>query len=467
MEKILDLRLKKSKFGHFFENGSTICLYNSLKIITLYIDQKILKWLNLLDGRTLNQVLKDLPKNLHQDFIRLVKDLVDAEIFMSFYKSEIEYLEKIKPLIFKKPNIRVAVLHLTDYCNLKCKYCFIEGSLPADYQRNDMSIEVMKASIDKFADIVNEKVLPKKPSIVFYGGEPLANWQTIKFGLEYIRQKQHNGQLMKINKVIITNGTLLNQEMCEVLNEHNVHVGLSMDGPEEFHDRNRVYHDGTGTFKDVYKNFKLLKANNISLSIASVLAKSNVDYISEIMHWLLDDLGMKALGFNHESILPNISEYDEEYEKKFAKAIIKGQEIIQQHEGVYERRMNHKINTFLNREILKSDCTGCGEQISISTMGEIGICQGYMGSRKTFKGSVFDDKYDVESDPVFIEWSKRSPLYMSQCMECAALSVCGGGCPRNADFLHGSIWEKDTAFCHFAKLSLEWMIWKKYEAMNM
>ena len=86
-----------------------------------------------------------------------------------------------------------------------------------------------------------------------------------------------------------------------------------------------------------------------------------------------------------------------------------------------------------------------------------------MGSRKTFAGSVFDAKHDPLKDSIFIEWSQRSPLNMVQCYRCQALATCGGGCPRNADHINGSIWEVDSAFCHFAKKAQEWMIWKKYE----
>jgi uncharacterized protein len=101
--------------------------------------------------------------------------------------------------------------------------------------------------------------------------------------------------------------------------------------------------------------------------------------------------------------------------------------------------------------------------MSISPDGQIGICQGYMGSRKTFANSVFEDQYSPLEDPVFWEWSRRSPLNMEKCFSCSALSTCGGGCPRNADFIHGSIWKIDSAFCHFAQKAQEWMIWKKYQ----
>ena len=54
------------------------------------------------------------------------------------------------------------------------------------------------------------------------------------------------------------------------------------------------------------------------------------------------------------------------------------QEIIQrEYPDVYEKRMGLKIQAFLKKEILKSTCTATGSQISVSTDGFIGVCQGY------------------------------------------------------------------------------------------
>ena len=65
------------------------------------------------------------------------------------------------------------VLHMTDYCNLRCKYCFIEGGQPENYTRKTMSEDVAKAAVDKFVEIVRRgHVENNAPTVVFYGGEP-------------------------------------------------------------------------------------------------------------------------------------------------------------------------------------------------------------------------------------------------------------------------------------------------------
>ncbi|MBP6989693.1 radical SAM protein [Candidatus Shapirobacteria bacterium] len=458
-------RLKKSAFGHFFQRDGSCCAYNALKIITIYFDVALCPYILRVTEIPANEVLKEIPENLKKRFLSALTAICNAHILVPLNYDEFSYLEKVKKIAFGGPRIRVLVLHLTDYCNLRCHYCFIEGNIPENYKRQNMTEKVIEKAIDKFGKIIDGQSFSKPPSVVFYGGEPLANWRVIKHGLEYLQKNQEAKSLpVKMDKILITNGTLIVPEVAEKLKKHNVMVSVSIDGPKKIHDINRVFRDGKGSFQKTMAGFQILKKVGIRPTVSCVLSKESLDYATAIIHWLLDELGVKALGFNHVSIVPNVSNYDPVYEASFGETLLKVQEIIQEeYPDVYERRMNYKINAFLDRRILKADCTGCGEQISVSPDGKIGICQGYMGSRKTFGGSVIDADYDPSKDSVFIEWSQRSPLNMPQCYHCSALATCGGGCPRNADYINGSIWEVDSAFCHFARKAQEWMIWKKYE----
>jgi radical SAM protein with 4Fe4S-binding SPASM domain len=83
-----------------------------------------------------------------------------------------------------------------------------------------------------------------------------------------------------------------------------------------------------------------------------------------------------------------------------------------------------------------------------------------MGSRKTFEHTVFEKSFFPDENEIFNEWSMRSPLNFEDCQNCPALATCGGGCPRNADMINGTIWKPDKAYCHFALKALKWMIWK-------
>ena len=106
-----------------------------------------------------------------------------------------------------------------------------------------------KAAVDKFAEIVRRgHVENNAPTVVFYGGEPLANWKVLQKTLEYIQKKEEEEKI-KFDKVIITNGTLIEPAMTDVLKKFGVMVSVSLDGVQEVHDANRIDYDGKGSFE--------------------------------------------------------------------------------------------------------------------------------------------------------------------------------------------------------------------------
>lgn len=366
-------------------------------------------------------------------------------------------------MVSEKVKIRNIVLQMTDNCNLRCKYCFIEDGIEESYTRKTMNEQTCKKALSKFFQLIEDEKFHEKPSVIFYGGEPLLNWETIKIALPYI---DHLSDISKIevDKVIITNGTLINDDIASTLSKYKVETCLSLDGNKELNDKNRLYKNNEGSFEQIVKAISILRKYDIEPALSCVMSKDSIYEIENIAKFFFEEIKIKALGFNHVSIIPNndqYSKYDEEYERNYASSLIKMQSLIQnEYQDVYEKRMGIKIKSFLDKELIVSTCTGTGEQISVSTDGQIGICQGYMGSRKTFNNSVYNDEYNPKKDKVFLEWSKRSPLKIKECRQCIALANCGGGCPRNAETLTGSIWNIDKAFCHFSKKAIKWILWE-------
>ena len=444
-----------SRFAHFLTKENLVCAYNALTMQSCYFSNE--EYNKILTFLSSEVILPDAFSNKE-----LCASLIENRIIVDGNTDD-RHLNIIKQKAFDGVTIRVMIIHLTDFCNLKCKYCFIEGGINEQYKRQNMTIKTIEKAIDKFFSILKQYKKEATPSIVFYGGEPLCNWDVMLHALRYIDEKKERD----VDKILITNATLFTPTIAAELNKYDVHVSISLDG-DECNNMNRIFHDNTPSFSEIIRGLEILRDASITPSISCVLSKENVSNHEQILRFFVEELRIKALGFNHVSIVPNLTYYDETYENKFADALIGVQEIIQSEYGdVYERRMNHKINCFLDKQLLRADCTGCGEQMSVSPNGEIGICQGYMGSRKTFNGTVFEDDYLPKDDPAFIEWSQRSPLTIESCLKCVALATCGGGCPRNADMLNGSIWNVDTAFCHFAKKAQEWMLWKQAEGKTI
>ena len=163
--------------------------------------------------------------------------------------------EDIKEWILREGLLQLT-LCATEDCNFRCKYCVYSDNYEysCGYSHKYMNFETAKKAIDHYFSLLEEakRYNPcKRLAVGFYGGEPLLNFKLIERCVEYI-EKEYSAY--KILHTTSTNASLLNEEKADFLMQHNFSIAVSLDGPEEEHDRNRVYANGKGTFKDIMKN---------------------------------------------------------------------------------------------------------------------------------------------------------------------------------------------------------------------
>ena len=108
------------------------------------------------------------------------------------------------------------IIHLTDKCNMNCKYCY-------EHKKDK---EISFDNIKKLVDNIVENDTSKSTVLSFYGGEPLLKFEMIKDTIEYVNSKEKKIDFMYS---ITTNGTLITDEVIDFFNDNNfVFVQLSM-----------------------------------------------------------------------------------------------------------------------------------------------------------------------------------------------------------------------------------------------
>jgi len=400
-----------------------------------------------------------LDENIKKFDPELVKILSENKIIVDDSLSETDDLKIIQDRLQHK-RIGILYLILSDHCNLACRYCFVENAMPEIYAKKHMSVDIAQKAIDLFAKCLSDGCSVDEPQIILYGGEPFINPNVLEFVLGYITKLKNEGRLPNNTSVTVnTNGTLITKSMVDVLKGFDkLTVALSLDGPKSIHDLCRPYHNGKGTFEDVMRVFSLLKSNGINPGLCCTISKYNVDDLLGIAKWFVTDLGIRSLGFNimidntHSGALcGDVHDYAVKVSEKLIECFKYFREV-----GVYEDRMMRKVNSFVDGMLYLYDCGGCGQQIVIAPDGSTGVCQGYLGTRKYFLPP--EEVVDPLSHEQWSEWRLRSPLNMSQCSNCIALGICGGGCPFNAHMRNGSIWSLDEVFCVHAKASTKFLI---------
>lgn len=159
-----------------------------------------------------------------------------------------------------KSGFRQLILNVTEECNLRCRYCIFSEAYPFDrsYSTARMSWDVARRAVDYYFSKVAQ-VKKRNPSwkgvVTFYGGEPLLNFGLIRKVIEYVKST-YSEQKAMFN--LTTNGVLLSDQIGDYLVDNDVAVSVSLDGPQEEHDRLRVFASGRGTFDKVYRNVRHL-----------------------------------------------------------------------------------------------------------------------------------------------------------------------------------------------------------------
>ena len=243
----------KSKIGnnYFWDNDSRLIIPypKLLKLIREICDNK--------GYIPQNSMLNELNKYYDNDEIIFYYNWfkkwnkIQLPSIKSYSNHSPAYIKKF----VQKTGLKSLILTVTEDCNLRCKYCAYSGNYVyrREHSKKYMSFEVAKKAIDYYFSQVNQgiKYNPfKKVLVTFYGGEPLLNFNLIKKCVSYINTNYDN---IDLDYSITTNGTLLSEKIIQWLLEHDFYLHISLDGPEEEHDRCRVYENGKGTFNDVMK----------------------------------------------------------------------------------------------------------------------------------------------------------------------------------------------------------------------
>lgn len=155
------------------------------------------------------------------------------------------------------------ILIASEACNLRCKYC-VFSSLYEGYRihaGNLMSWDVAQKAIDLFYAYNDSPKFrgysDRALNIVFYGGEPLINFDVIRRAILYAEQTKRPYQEVLIS--ISTNLTLLSMEQVHFFRDHDVFLNVSLDGPPKEHNRYRMFADGTPSAEVVLDRLKRIR----------------------------------------------------------------------------------------------------------------------------------------------------------------------------------------------------------------
>lgn len=205
--------------------------------------------------------------------------------------------QPFRPPLFRGKPVRrmhVMVKPTGPLCNLNCTYCYyLSKQLLLDTgDRWRITDEVLETFIRQYFQGQN----CKEVVFTWQGGEPTL------LGLDFFRrvvelEKRYCPPHVRCENDLQTNGTLLDEAWCEFLAEHNFLVGLSLDGPQELHDRYRKDPAGTGSFQRVFRAAKLLRRHRVNFAVLCCVNRLTARHPLQVYRFLRDEVGARRLQF--------------------------------------------------------------------------------------------------------------------------------------------------------------------------
>ena len=190
------------------------------------------------------------------------------------------------------------------HCNLACKYCYYleKNNLYQNTPRHLMSDEMLEQFTREYIEAQT------MPQVLFtwHGGEPLM--RSIDFYKKALALQKKYAHGKQIDNVIQTNGTLLTDEWCEFFAQNHWLVGISIDGPQEYHDHYRVTPAGKPSWEKVMQGIQLLKKHRVEWNAMAVVNAYNAEHPLEFYHFFRDN-GCQYLQFT--PIVERLTEHED------------------------------------------------------------------------------------------------------------------------------------------------------------
>jgi uncharacterized protein len=169
-------------------------------------------------------------------------------------------------------------------CNIDCKYCFYKNRAP------ELGRGKQRMNQDVLEKLVKDYMQLDFPvaGFAWQGGEPtLMGVDFFKRAVEL--QKKHGKPGQLVSNTLQTNGVLLNDNWCSFFHDNKFLLGISIDGPEEFHNLYRLDRSGSGTFAKVMKAIKKCTEHQVEFNALILLNSRNVGQPQRLFDFFLEN----------------------------------------------------------------------------------------------------------------------------------------------------------------------------------
>ena len=330
-------------------------------------------------------------------------------------------------------------------CNLRCDYCYYleKQHLYANEGRQMLSDELLERFIREYIESQTT------PEVLFtwHGGEPLV--RPLAFYEKVVRLQQRYARGRRIANSLQTNGTLINDDWARFFHDQGWLIGVSLDGPEAYHDAFRRTRGGGPSFRNVIRGINILNRHAVEWNALAVANRLNGDHPLSFYRFF------KNIGCRYIQVTPvveRLAHHDDG--RQLASLVDEGQlapfSIRPKQWGnflctIFDEWVRHDVSMFFINIFDATLANWVGVAPGLCTMakhcGHAGVME-HNGDVYSCDHFVFPE-YKLgnihEQSLVAMMYSERQRRFgrakadslPTQCRECQWLNACHGECPRN------------------------------------
>ena len=337
--------------------------------------------------------------------------LIKARILVDNQDDDLNvYLADVLKNRYNSSDMALTILP-TRGCNFGCIYCY-EQDRP-----NVLMNEHTEKAIVKF--VCSNSNL-KRLSVVWYGGEPLLNFDSMVRLTKMFKQLN-----IEYSAKIVSNGYLLTKEKADLMKDLAIrNIQITFDGSEEIHNQRRFLLGGQPTYRKIMDNLKYLLSINkeITIDIRTNIDRRNKDDYNKFYQDFKSEINDKRVTMYPGFVSDLLSSECVSPEFNISEGGYKAQFIL----DIFDK-YGIEIKSFLPKYRRHSCVASKYFAFVIGPEGELYKCWRMVGNQKEAIGNVNDGSFDMVKFSKYLIGADYT--LDSKCLQCEFITLCGGGCP--------------------------------------
>lgn len=332
-------------------------------------------------------------------------------------------------------------------CNIHCDYCYyLEKDKLYKSDNLVMDDETLENYVKQYIESQDVDLI----DFIWQGGEPtLAGINFYRKAID-LQKKYANGK--RINNYFQTNGVLIDDKWAKFFKEHEILIGLSIDGDAEFNDKYRRTNSGKGILDKILTTVEILKKHNIEFNTLTVVNNKNVKNPLEIYHFL------KSIGSQYMQFIPLVEReakvktqgdlflVDPDYDAacEVTEWSLSSKDYGEFLNVIFDEWFKKDIGnvfvmnfeeTMMKKYSGQSSCVineYCGANLIVEKNGDIYSCDHFVYPEHNIGNINKNNLNEIVNSKQQLEFGKRKKTNKSvECSTCAYVELCNGGCQKH------------------------------------